>query len=176
MNLRYRAVLSKMESYLLAWAIMVACFMWRCFKRHCSEQRSFEQRCFELWFRVALLPVALFRVALFQAELFWAALFQTVVLKGAPSFCTGLSHTMERGFPHHAFPHHAFQYRTIQKVNAKHTLTLIQQKLYYSCLAAAGVKWIWRPSQTVGQTREMHLLGNPPHHPHPTTLTRVVLL
>ena len=84
---------------------------------------------------------------------------------------------LDRVLLHHVFLHHALQHHTVHKINPKHTLTLIQPKMYYSCYAAAGVKRMWRPSQPVGQTcSEMHPFDNPPRYRRPTTLMSVILL
>ena len=58
----------------------------------------------------------------------------------APRHRIGLFRTVDRVFPHCAFSHRAFQHRTVKKVIPRHTVTLIRSKIYYSFLAASGVK------------------------------------
>ena len=77
----------------------------------------------------------------------------------------GIPHRGPRVFAHRAFPHRAFQHRTIQKVYPRHTLTLIQPKIYYSRLATAEVRRTRRPSQPV--LRGIRLVihhTTPPYH------------
>ena len=87
-----------------------------------------------------------------------------VVLSEAPRFRISLFWTVDRVFPHRSFSHCAFQHHAMQKINPRHTLTLTQPKIYYSCLAAARVKRTWRPSQPIGQAHVRRCIHSVIHH------------
>ena len=79
-------------------------------------------------------------------------------------------------FPRRAFPHRAFQHRIMKKINPRHTLTLTQPKIYFSCLPQRReTEAQATPAGRANACSEMmHPLGNSPRHPRPADLMRVV--